>query len=139
MDMTPAHPSYGGHLNAGGARRTMALSLGVDIGGTFTDVVLHDSASGRLVSAKVPTDYGDPIRGILAGKALLVDDKIAVAALSHATTLATNAPLPLIHRALRIEVAERIDARGTVVADLDEAALRAALAPLQDADVAAVA
>jgi N-methylhydantoinase A len=157
----------------------MSLYLGVDIGGTFTDVVLHDRASGRLVSAKVPTDYGDPIRGILAGKALLVDDATPVAALSHATTIATNAllegklprgalvttqgfrdvldigriqrpaegiydftidtPLPLIPRARRLEIAERIDARGAVVAALDETALRAALADLQGADVAAVA
>ena len=50
----------------------MSLYLGVDIGGTFTDVVLHDRATGRLMSAKVPTDYADPTRGILAGKALLV-------------------------------------------------------------------
>ncbi|MBI3513382.1 MAG: hydantoinase/oxoprolinase family protein [Proteobacteria bacterium] len=157
----------------------MMLYLGVDIGGTFTDVVLHDRAAGRLVSAKVPTDYRDPIRGILAGKALLVDAGTAVAALSHATTLATNAllegklprgallttrgfrdvldigriqrpaegiydftidtPQPLIHRALRLEVAERVDAHGEVVTPLDEAALRAALAALKDADVAAVA
>src|SRR5262245_45440787 len=73
--------------------RGMTLYLGVDIGGTFTDVVLHVRASGRLVSAKVPTDYADPIRGILAGKTLLVADATAIAALSHATTLATNALL----------------------------------------------
>src|SRR5579862_1980011 len=71
----------------------MSLYLGVGRGGTLKDVVLHDRATGRLVSAKVPTDYGDPVRGILAGKALLVAAGQPVAALSHATTLATNALL----------------------------------------------
>jgi N-methylhydantoinase A len=157
----------------------MTLFLGVDIGGTFTDVVLHDRATGRLASAKVPTDYSDPIRGMLAGKALLVAAGQPVEALSHATTLATNAllegklprgallttrgfrdvldigriqrpaegiydftidnPQPLIPRALRCEVDERIDARGNIVTALDEPALRAELATLKDADVAAVA
>ena len=157
----------------------MPLYLGVDIGGTFTDVVLHDRATGRLLAAKVPTDHRDPIRGILAGKQLLVDAGQSVEALSHATTLATNAllegklprgallttkgfrdvldigriqrpvdgiydftvdnPQPLIPRALRIEVAERIDARGRIVEALDEPALRRALASLADQQVATVA
>ena len=157
----------------------MTLFLGVDIGGTFTDVVLHDRASGQLASAKVPTDHGVPIRGILAGKALLTAAGQPVEALSHATTLATNAllegklprgallttkgfrdvldigriqrpaegiydftidnPQPLIARALRCEVNERIDARGNIITALDEPGLRAALAPLKGADIAAVA
>ncbi len=157
----------------------MTLYLGVDIGGTFTDVVLHDRASGRLASAKVPTDHRDPIRGIVAAKELLVAAGQPAAALSHATTLATNAlleaklprgalittkgfrdvldigriqrpvegiydftidnPQPLIHRAHRIEAAERIDARGAVVEPLDESALSAALGTLSDADIDAVA
>jgi N-methylhydantoinase A len=157
----------------------MKLFLGVDIGGTFTDVVLHDRATGRLIAAKVPTDHRDLIRGILVGKDLLVDAGQPVEALSHATTLATNAllegklprgallttkgfrdvldigriqrpvdgiydftidnPQPLIHRALRLEVSERIDARGRIVEPLDEAALRRTLATLADQEIAAVA
>jgi N-methylhydantoinase A len=157
----------------------MSLFLGVDIGGTFTDVVLHDRATGRLVSAKVPTDHADPTRGILAGKALLVAAGQPVEALSHATTLATNAllegklprgallttkgfrdvldigriqrpaegiydftidnPQPLIERALRREVVERIDAHGRIVEPLDEAGLRRTLGELKETDITAIA
>ena len=37
----------------------MAWRIGVDIGGTFTDVALVDDASGRIGVAKVPTTPGD--------------------------------------------------------------------------------
>jgi N-methylhydantoinase A len=80
----------------------MAHRIGVDIGGTFTDVVLLDLATGRLLAAKAPTDYGDPVGGILAAfrlaRAALAEAGSAPAApaieaLNHATTLATNALL----------------------------------------------
>ncbi len=75
----------------------MTYRIGVDIGGTFTDVVLLDLADGRLTAAKAPTDYGDPINGILAAwraaMATLSAEKRSDPAegLNHATTLATNA------------------------------------------------
>jgi len=75
----------------------MAYRLGVDIGGTFTDVVLYDLETGRVLAAKAPTDYRDPISGILAGwklaLSLLPKDRQGMQAegLNHATTLATNA------------------------------------------------
>jgi N-methylhydantoinase A len=75
----------------------MSYRIGVDIGGTFTDVVLLDLAGGRLTAAKAPTDYGDPINGILAAwraaLAMLPEAERAQPAegLNHATTLATNA------------------------------------------------
>ena len=68
----------------------MALHAGVDIGGTFTDVVVLDDATGQFTSAKVPTDYADPVRPIIEGLAILRGGK-PVASLHHATTLATNA------------------------------------------------
>ena len=37
----------------------MAWRIGVDIGGTFTDVALVDDASGRIGVAKVPTTPAD--------------------------------------------------------------------------------
>lgn len=72
-----------------------AMRLGVDIGGTFTDVVLLDPRTRRLVSGKVLTTPDDPVRGVLNGvdevmgaaRASLED----VADLIHGTTLATNA------------------------------------------------
>ena len=68
----------------------MALRAGVDIGGTFTDVVVLDDATGQFTSAKVPTDFADPVRPIIEGLSILRGGK-PVAALHHATTLATNA------------------------------------------------
>ena len=66
------------------------LRAGVDVGGTFTDVVMLDEATGALSAAKVPTDYDDPVEPIVVGVAMLSDGQ-PVAALHHATTLATNA------------------------------------------------
>jgi len=37
-------------------------SLGVDIGGTFTDVVVYDHDTGRQWSRKVLTTHDDPVR-----------------------------------------------------------------------------
>ena len=67
--------------------------LGVDIGGTFTDVVLLD-ARGRLTLAKCPTTPADPAEGMLQG----IDEMLersgtppaSVGRIAHATTLATN-------------------------------------------------
>ncbi|MDD9884358.1 MAG: hydantoinase/oxoprolinase family protein [Gammaproteobacteria bacterium] len=67
--------------------------LAVDIGGTFTDIVV--AAGGRLCTAKVPTTAAAPARGFLDGAAqLLAAAGIApagVASIIHGTTLATNA------------------------------------------------
>ena len=71
--------------------------IGVDVGGTFTDVVLHDPRSGALHVAKTLTTPGDLARAVMAG----VDAVLAesgkqpsdVGALLHATTVATNAIL----------------------------------------------
>lgn len=71
----------------------MAVRLGVDIGGTFTDVVaLLDK---KLVVAKTPTSYPDPSEGIvLALQTVLAKagvDAAEVTGLFHGTTVATNA------------------------------------------------
>ncbi|MEL6477647.1 MAG: hydantoinase/oxoprolinase family protein [Pseudomonadota bacterium] len=67
--------------------------IGVDIGGTFTDVVLETGA--ERVSTKVLTTYDAPERGILDGiSAVCAQAGIAPSALTqiiHGTTLATNA------------------------------------------------
>ncbi|MFO1083474.1 MAG: hydantoinase/oxoprolinase family protein [Reyranellaceae bacterium] len=74
---------------------TAPLSLGIDIGGTFTDLVIHDPRSGRAVIWKESTTPDDPARGAIEGtrKALA---KAGVGAseigrVVHATTLFTNA------------------------------------------------
>ena len=45
----------------------MAWRVGVDIGGTFTDVALVDEASGRIGVAKVPTTPDDFSQGVVGG------------------------------------------------------------------------
>jgi len=71
--------------------------VGIDTGGTFTDLVAADLDGGRYCYHKVPTTTGDPARGILDGIAELLDhNDIArndVAFLVLGTTLATNAVL----------------------------------------------
>ncbi|CAN5847504.1 hydantoinase/oxoprolinase family protein [soil metagenome] len=73
------------------------LRIGVDTGGTFTDVVVFDPRSGAVTITKTPSTPDDPARGFMAGvrKILgLVDrDGDAVASVSHGTTVATNALL----------------------------------------------
>ncbi|HEX3722662.1 MAG TPA: hydantoinase/oxoprolinase family protein [Nitrolancea sp.] len=69
--------------------------LGVDIGGTFTDLALLDEESGTLVTEKTLTTPGDPAEGVMIGLARLVArHDIPVDAIEqciHATTLITNA------------------------------------------------
>ena len=70
--------------------------LAVDIGGTFTDVVLLDAASGRVVVDKTLTTPAAPLEGVRRGVASLLTKagvrpgEIA-APIVHATTLITNA------------------------------------------------
>ena len=71
--------------------------IGVDIGGTFTDVAMVEEISGRIALAKVLTTPPDFDQGVLAGlRQGLAEqgiDPAAVGLLSHATTVVTNALL----------------------------------------------
>jgi N-methylhydantoinase A len=71
--------------------------MGVDIGGTFTDLVLVDEKTGHIGVAKVPTtprDFAEGvIDGIRQGLARCEVDPAEVSLLSHATTIVTNALL----------------------------------------------
>jgi len=75
----------------------MAWRVGVDIGGTFTDVALIDDTTGRIGVAKVPTTPRDFAEGVLAAlEAAMRRYGLAAAdvgMLSHATTVVTNAIL----------------------------------------------
>ena len=70
-------------------------SLGIDIGGTFTDIVVYDHDSGRQWSRKVLTTHEDPARAVAAGVgALLGEGRLLpehFTRVVHATTLFTNA------------------------------------------------
>jgi len=50
------------------------LRAAVDVGGTFTDVLLYDEAEGTLWSAKVPSDPERPARPFVAGLARVLAD-----------------------------------------------------------------
>jgi len=67
------------------------ISVGVDIGGTFTDLVAI--VDGELVTAKVPSAVGDEARGVAAALAAAGVEPDAVEVLAHGTTVATNALL----------------------------------------------
>ena len=153
--------------------------LAVDIGGTFTDVVLE--CGEHRHSAKVLTTPEAPERAVIDGIELILDQaRITpgqVGVFVHGTTLATNAlierrgartallttagmrdilemsdekrfeqydvfidrPRPLVARALRFEVTERMLASGTPLLDLDESALPALAAGMRAADIEALA
>ena len=64
--------------------------LGVDVGGTFTDIVLYDAQARELRTAKTPTTPDDPGRGVLAGLAELGVGLGRVDRFLHGTTVATN-------------------------------------------------
>ena len=67
--------------------------LGVDVGGTFTDLALVDLDSQELWTHKLLTTPGEPERAVMEGAKFLVDRAggIAPARIVHGTTLITNA------------------------------------------------
>ena len=144
------------------------LVAGVDVGGTFTDLVIFDPVSGDVRLAKVPTTLPNQSGGVLAAFEAAGADLAALDLIVHGTTTTTNAVLerrlaktglittmgfrdvlelgrrtrphaygmsghfvPIIPRDLRLEVAERMDARGRVITPLDEKAFQNAVAALQ--------
>jgi N-methylhydantoinase A len=79
-----------------------SLRLGVDVGGTFTDLLAFDEQSGALLRCKVPSVPQAPEQGVLAAiHALLADHPDArIERIHHSTTLATNALLGQLHLTL---------------------------------------
>ncbi|MEC9215647.1 MAG: hydantoinase/oxoprolinase family protein, partial [Pseudomonadota bacterium] len=67
--------------------------VGVDVGGTFTDVFFLDEAAGTTAIAKVPTTKPDQSAGFLDGIRAEVSDFATIATVVHGTTVATNALL----------------------------------------------
>jgi len=143
--------------------------VGVDVGGTFTDVFVLDEATGRAEIAKVPSTRGDQSIGFIEGIGRRVSDFSQIRTVVHGTTVGTNALLerkgarvglittagfrdvlemrrrdrpttwglwgqyePVIPRDLRLEVAERTLADGTVRTPVDLPAVEAAARRLLD-------
>ncbi|HEU4910678.1 MAG TPA: hydantoinase/oxoprolinase family protein [Actinomycetes bacterium] len=73
---------------------TRRLRIGIDTGGTFTDVVALDAATGELVTTKTPSTPSNPADGFLDGVRKVLDLMGAggadVVSVSHGTTVATN-------------------------------------------------
>jgi len=67
--------------------------VGVDVGGTFTDVFILDEHNGRASVAKVPTTRPDQSAGFLSGIKQHVNDLADIAVVVHGTTAGTNALL----------------------------------------------
>jgi N-methylhydantoinase A len=157
--------------------------LGVDVGGTFTDLVIQNAETGLIRTVKVPSTPQDPSEAVLDALRQAADSNATdidlghASQLIHSTTVASNTILqgvgartgllvtegfrdlleirrhkryalfdakyrklrPLIERRLTIGIPERVDARGTIIAPLDEQAVRAALAFFAEERVEAVA
>jgi N-methylhydantoinase A len=150
--------------------------IGVDVGGTFTDVFVLDESTGKVEISKVPSTRGDQSVGFMAGIRAKVPDLATVATVVHGTTVGTNALLerkgaktgvittrgfrdvlemrrrdrpttwglwgtfePVVPRDLRLEVAERTLADGTIHTAVDLDQVRAAAKTLIEKGCEAVA
>lgn len=162
----------------------MTFRVGIDIGGTFTDCVVH-SEDGAPVIVKSPSTPEGFAKGFMNALSVaaerfglpLGDFLKQTSVIVHGTTVSTNAlvtrrtaatglivtrghpdiltlreaprkktwnlridyPEPFIPRNRTVEVNERIDSFGQVVETLNEGSVRAAIAQLRRADVAAIA
>src|SRR5688500_8457590 len=70
------------------------IRIGIDTGGTFTDVVAFDEDSGELITTKTPSTPGNWADGFIAAieriLGIVVADGGDITAVSHSTTVATN-------------------------------------------------
>src|SRR6185437_12675140 len=68
-------------------------TVGIDVGGTFTDLLAVDSTSGAVKLAKVPTTVDNQAIGFMAALAAAGADPATLQAVIHGTTTTTNALL----------------------------------------------
>jgi len=67
------------------------LRIGIDIGGTFTDFVVHDPDDGTITTFKLLSDPTNPATTVLQGlKKVVLDGPVQII---HGSTVATNALL----------------------------------------------
>ena len=72
-----------------------AVRVGVDVGGTFTDIICRDEETGSVLVGKVATSGDDPARGVLRALASVLGEEgtASMASFSHGTTVGLNAIL----------------------------------------------
>jgi N-methylhydantoinase A len=75
-----------------GDRKAMSYRVGIDVGGTFTDLALFDTDSGELIVTKAPST-ANPTEGVQAVISQTGMAPSAIDGLVHGTTVATNALL----------------------------------------------
>jgi len=151
--------------------------VGVDVGGTFTDLFVLDEQTGTARIVKVPSTRGEEARGFMNGIQKISEDGSAsgVASIVHGTTVGTNALLerkvartgiittrgfrdvlemrrrdrpqtwglrgsftPIVPRALRLEVDERVLADGQIHTAVNIEQVKAQAQALLDAGCEAV-
>jgi N-methylhydantoinase A len=75
-------------------RAVRRVRVGIDTGGTFTDVVVLDETTGAVFATKTPSTPANPADGFMAGVRQAFElagaDAGTAAAISHGTTVATN-------------------------------------------------
>lgn len=71
----------------------MSIIIGVDIGGTFTDLVMHDETTVKTHVAKVPSTPENFSIGLIKGVEALPVNFSEIGLIVHGTTMATNAVL----------------------------------------------
>ncbi len=67
--------------------------VGVDVGGTFTDIVVYDDESGAVLAGKSPSTPANPADGVLNALEQLSVDLAFVSSFRHGATVATNTAL----------------------------------------------
>ncbi len=71
------------------------ITIGVDVGGTFTDLVLRDGRSGAMRSLKTPSTPDDLARGVMTAIGLARVPQDDIAGITHGMTIATNTALEM--------------------------------------------
>lgn len=66
------------------------LSIGIDTGGTFTDLAVYDAAEGDIRAIKVPSTVNDPSEAVIGVLEKLGPERWANSRIVHGTTVATN-------------------------------------------------
>lgn len=84
-------PMLGLSSNLHGPEGAPLFRIGIDTGGTFTDVVAIGEESGVVVSTKTPSTPNDPSQALIEGIDKVIQGQSAsIAAIHHGTTVATN-------------------------------------------------